>query len=129
MEINPVNKKEEITRKPITKSKLNSQKRLIRKPFSVFFSFSFISNISFTNWTIFLIIKKPRKRKMTIPIIPTSFNFDEISLAFSNISGETFEKKSGENGYILFKTILGSPRSFVNKNVKNVNKNRVENIE
>jgi hypothetical protein len=39
------------------------------------------------------------------------------------------EKKSGENGYIPSMVVLGFPRNLVKTNVKNVNKNREENME
>jgi hypothetical protein len=74
-------------------------------------------------------IKNPRIKENRIPITPISFNREDIFSALVNISGEIFEKKSGEKGYILFKARSGLPRKLVNKKVKNVTRKREENME
>jgi hypothetical protein len=53
----------------------------------------------------------------------------ETSWAFLNNSGEIFEKKSDEKGYIPSMAVLGSPRNLVKTKVKKVSKKRVENME
>lgn len=125
----PEKRNDRTKREPITKSKLTSLIRLVRKPFSDFLSFNLILNISLTNWTIFLMTRNERNRKNRMPRIPISLRFVDISWAFLNSSGDIFEKKSGENGYIPLMVVLGLPRNLVKMNVKKVSRNREENME